>query len=162
MNKKAQMNTILETANGFKVMFGFILVVVIVSAVLISFHDNAIQQEEFQTAAITPTMEKLEQYPVFMDWAALLLYGIAFVASMWLLYMVDAQPILYLVSWISMIALSVAIIGAGYALEQIMNTELLADAVANMIFIPFYASNAFLFALVYFFGCAIALHTPRE
>jgi hypothetical protein len=162
MNKKAQLNTIKEAIGGFQAMFAFILVAIIMSLILVNFYSQAIQEEEFQTDALSPTMLKMQEYPVYMDWGAFVLYAITLLASIALLYLVDAEPLLYLVSWIGLIALSVAIIGAGYALEQFVNSTLTAGAVANMIFIPFYASNAFIFALIYFFACAIALHAPRQ
>lgn len=162
MNKKAQLNTIREAAQGFVAMFAFILVAIVISLVLINFQQQASTQEAFQTNATAGAMTKMQEYPVFMDWGAFILFGITLVASVWLLYLVDAEPILYLVSWISLIALSVAIIGAGYALEQFVNSPLTVLATQNMIFIPFYAGNAFMFALIYFFSCAIALHVPRQ
>lgn len=162
MNKKAQINTIREAGEGFKAMFAFILVVIIISLILINFNTNASEVEAFQSDELSGTMLKLQEYPVYADWATFILYAVTLLASVALLYLVDSQPILYLVSWIALIALSVALIGAGYALEQFVNSDLTAAAVANMIFIPFYASNAFLFALIYFFACTIALHAPRQ
>lgn len=162
MNKKGQLNTIRETAEGFVAIFAFILVAIVVSLILLNFNTQAGEQEAFQTNATAGVMLKMQEYPVYMDWAAFILYGIALVASVWLLFLADAEPILYVVSWISLIALSVALIGAGYALEQFVNSTMAAAAIENMIFIPFYASNSFMFALIYFFSCAVALHVPRQ
>lgn len=162
MNKKAQLGIVKETASGFAAMFAFILVAIIISTLLINFNTNATQFEEFNTTAITPTMNKMLDYPVYVDWGALLLFGFTWLASLFILSRLDEEPILYIVSWVGIIALSIAIIAAGYALEQIVTSSLLSDAVSLMFFIPFYASNAFMFALVYFFTCAIALHYPKQ
>lgn len=162
MNKKAQLNTLQEVAGGFVALFAFSLIAIIISLVLINFNTIASEQSVFQTSALSGTMTKMLEYPVFMDWGALILFGITLIASLWILYSIEAESMLYLVAWISFIALSVAIIGAGYALEQFVNSPLTASATANMIFIPFYASNAFMFALIYFFSCAIALHAPKQ
>lgn len=162
MNKKAQFNPIVETARGFQVMFAFILVVIIISLILLSFYDNTATKPEFQTSALSNTMTKMQEYPIYVDWGTLVLFGIIWISSVWLLSRVEAEPILLIISWVGMIGLSVAIIGAGYALDAFVNSPLVADAVANMIFIPFYASNAFLFAVLFFCSCLVALHAPKQ
>ena len=161
MNKKGQ-NIITESVQGITAMFAFILVAIILSMILVGFNDQASAYDEFSTPALSPTMTKMLEYPVYMDLGALVLYGVLWIASVWILSRLEVEPLVYLISWMGIIGLSVVMIGVGYGLDQIVSSSLLNDATQYMIFIPFYSANAFIFGLLYLFSCAIALHYPKQ
>jgi len=161
MNKKGQ-NVITESLQGLTAMFAFVLVAIILSMVLVGFNQQASAQDEFQTQALSGTMTKMLEYPVYMDLGALFLYAVLWIASVWILSRLETEPLVYLISWMGIIGLSVVSIAVGYGLDQIVSSALVTDATQYMIFIPFYSANAFIFGLLYIFSCAIALHYPKQ
>lgn len=162
MKKKAQFNPVAMTAEATIGLASFILMVVFMSFVLFKFHGAASAMDFFNVPILQQTFDFMLTYPVLFDWIAFFVYGVSFLASLYLLSRVEIGTVMYVLSFILLFAAGFAFFAIGYVLDQVVSNAVFVDVVANMIFIPFYSGNVVLFSMLYGFSCLLALHIPSQ
>lgn len=156
MNKKANI------ADGFENIVWLIagtITLLVVALAVTNIGTKMSVQDGFDTPTLSPFWETVANTPVFFDWGVLLVTLILIGGSLILYYFVDIEPFMYVVSWILIIVLTIAIIIVGSALPAVLNA--FPTIVSQMLFIPFLINNVHWVALIYFVLSLITLHIPK-
>lgn len=156
MNKKGSI------ADGFENIVWLIagtIILIVVALAVTTVGDKVSVQDGFDTPVLSPFWETVANMPVFFDWGVLLVTLILLGGSLILFYNVDMQPFMYVISWLLIIVLTVAVIIVGSALPPVLSA--FPTIVDQMLFIPFLISNVHWIALIYFVLSLITLHIPK-
>lgn len=162
MNKKAQLFGFSET---FKTLAGVGLMgifVIFMGYMLWQFRTQMMSKEMFQNSIFDGVFSFMQSYPVFMDWVTLVVFGILFAFSIYACSRIEVGSALYIMSMIGLFIFGFSFWVVGYVFNQFVTQSVFAEVVATMIFIPFFAANAFLVAIFYCFICLMILHAPTQ
>lgn len=132
------------------------------SLILYKFHSVISTLDFFNIPILGPTLNMMLEYPVIMDWTALLVYGVMFILSLFLLSKVEVGSATYVISFFILFAVSFGFYVIGVTLDAVVQSNILGEITSSMIFIPFYAGNVLLFSILYAFMCLIAMHVPSQ
>lgn len=162
MNKKGQILN-LEAFEDFKVLFGLIIIVVLLSAIFFNFGTlmqsiPALQGVEEQLTIV----KMLIQFPVLMDFIVGGIY-ISMLLVGFLIARNTPQSLPYIVlNYIVSIFIMVAIIVMGYILNGIMTSPALSDVVDKMFIIPVLTSYYVVAGLIFLITILIGIHGGTE
>lgn len=163
LHKKAQaLNAITETSKvGIGIAF-FVLVVIFMTHIGLRFKESTETLDIFGFPLITQVYEAMVNYPVIFDWVAFVVFIVALIASLWGFSRVELPSIMYVASYFLLIFAGIGFLAIGLILNTLVTMPIMADSVANMVFIPYFAGNYVLFMIIYGFACLLALHIPSQ
>lgn len=162
MNKKGQIQVASEMFHNAMGLFSFIVVSVFMSLFLFSFHQKAQLIDALNIPILGTAFDFMLNYPVLVDWLSVVIYGLFFIATLYALSKVETSTFLYVVSFIYVLFSAFGLIALGIILDAFVSAPQFTVVTSSMGFIPFYASNAVMFNILYGFMGLIVLHLPTE
>jgi len=156
MNKKANI------VDGFENVMWLIVgafILIVLSFAVTTIGSSIEDKEGFDTPKLSKFWETLADMPVIMDWAFLLITLVTIGGSLIVYHLVNMEPLMYIVSWILTIILTIVIIVIGNALPILLDS--FPTIVNQMLFIPLFIINVHWIALIYFVLALITMHTPK-